>query len=145
MSYPPRPKNPHETGYVKRCRICGKELSWRNEFYCTRSCTSKGTYNHVYTIDKFICSFIRDPINYWNWTEFNCWNWIGPITKSGYGCFKRNHIKAHRMAYKIFVGKIPDGTEIHHICENILCVRPDHLVALTPEEHHRLHLELLNL
>lgn len=44
---------------------------------------------------------------------------------------------AHRYSYELNVGPIPDGYEIDHLCQTPLCVRPDHLEAVTPAENMR--------
>lgn len=44
---------------------------------------------------------------------------------------------AHRVIYEWLVGPIPDGYEIDHLCRVTLCVNPDHLEAVTPEENRR--------
>lgn len=36
-------------------------------------------------------------------------------------------IKAHRMAYELVIGPIPDRLFCLHHCDTPLCVRPDHL------------------
>lgn len=64
-----------------------------------------------------------------------CWLWTGPTTNGGYGKIKAK--LAHRLAYEELVGRIPDGLEIDHLCRNILCVRPDHLEAVTHDENMR--------
>lgn len=58
-----------------------------------------------------------------------CWLWTGAINGHGYG-----HIKiagrmqyAHRVAYELEVGPIPDGLVLDHLCRNRSCVNPDHL------------------
>lgn len=40
-----------------------------------------------------------------------CINWLGTIDSNGYGVFsiKRRRQMAHRIAYELFVGPIPDG------------------------------------
>lgn len=45
---------------------------------------------------------------------------------------------AHRYAYRLWVGEIPDGMEVHHRCRNPLCVRPDHLEIVTPRRNAEL-------
>lgn len=68
-----------------------------------------------------------------------CWLWTGTKT-NGYGRIARGHqweedALTHRVAYESFVGPIPDGQEIHHLCENRLCCCPSHLRAVTYREH----------
>lgn len=72
-----------------------------------------------------------------------CWTWTAStIGKTGYGWFGyggRNGVRtpAHRYAYTVSVGPIPDGLHIDHLCRVRLCVRPDHLEAVTQQENNR--------
>jgi hypothetical protein len=45
----------------------------------------------------------------------------------------------HRLVYEAEHGEIPPGVEIHHICENKLCINPDHLIAVDGHKHRRDH------
>lgn len=66
-----------------------------------------------------------------------CWPWTGNRTPTGYGrfCGRRGYVLAHRYAYTVTHGTLPNGREIHHACEHPWCVRPDHLQAVTRREH----------
>lgn len=63
------------------------------------------------------------------------WLWTGETDKKGYGSFwyKRKRLWAHRFAYAVFVGPIPEGMTVNHIetCRQPTCVRPDHLELLS--------------
>lgn len=58
-------------------------------------------------------------------TTFQCWPWRGQKNEGGYGRF-RGHM-AHRLAYEIVNGPIPDGAIIRHRCDNPECCNPVHL------------------
>jgi hypothetical protein len=64
-----------------------------------------------------------------------CWWWLGGLVASGYGNFRYidSNVLSHRYAYSRFKGPI-EGKVVHHICGNISCVNPDHLVATTHSE-----------
>ncbi len=66
-----------------------------------------------------------------------CWTWLGALNDSGYGVFRHKDkiIKAHRFAFELVMGKIPNGLEIDHLCSNTLCVNPYHLVLATKSEN----------
>ncbi len=62
-----------------------------------------------------------------------CWQWRGVPHRSGYGRHKATGgvVYAHRFAYELLVGPIPEGLQIDHLCRNTMCVRPEHLEAVT--------------
>ena len=62
----------------------------------------------------------------------NCWEWTACVNQQGYGQFNGKPrwstcMLAHRVAWCITNGPIPEGIHILHRCDNPLCVRPDHL------------------
>lgn len=68
-----------------------------------------------------------------------CWIWTASLDRHGYGQFKLSGkmLRAHRVAYELMVGVIPDGLVIDHLCRNRACVRPDHLEPVAPIENVR--------
>lgn len=72
-----------------------------------------------------------------------CWNWTGSRNWKGYGFFKVTNpppeaglsVGAHRIAYLMLVGPIPDGLQLDHLCRNRACVRPEHLEPVTNREN----------
>lgn len=70
--------------------------------------------------------------------ESGCWLWLGTLQPDGYGKFQKKKscgrwtaAIAHRVAYEHFVGTIPAGLEIDHLCRVKCCVNPTHLEAVT--------------
>lgn len=62
-----------------------------------------------------------------------CWIWTA-ATHGGYGTFwYENHTKsqAHRFAYELLVGPIPDDLQLDHLCRVHGCVNPAHLEPVT--------------
>lgn len=65
-------------------------------------------------------------------TEDGHWLWDSYVHKSGYGItsdlLDDRLVGAHQKAWKLFVGPLEPGDELHHKCEVKLCVNPDHLL-----------------
>lgn len=62
-----------------------------------------------------------------------CWKWLAHKTKDGYGQFAidRKAYFAHRVAYTLLKGKIPNGLHIDHLCRHPWCVNPSHMEAVS--------------
>lgn len=76
----------------------------------------------------------RLPPHFWSKVRqelSGCWLWQG--AQSPYGQFSiggRLEL-AHRHAYQVLVGPIPEGLEIDHLCRTPPCVNPLHMEAVT--------------
>lgn len=71
-------------------------------------------------------------------SDTGCWVWTAAIDRQGYGRFLADgHWLAHRWGYSHFVGEIPKGLTIDHLCKNRKCTNPEHLEAVTMEENLR--------
>src|SRR5438445_12239024 len=72
-----------------------------------------------------------------------CWWWMGTLDAHGYGTLggkferRRKTLKAHRIAYELFVGPIPNHLPLDHTCTNHRCVNPEHLEPVTQAENNR--------
>lgn len=84
--------------------------------------------------------------------DSGCWEWQGTVHPDGYGQFSVDGrmAKVHRWAYEQFVGPIPDGLTIDHLCHsNDLtclggvtcrhrrCVNPEHMEPVTRRVNSR--------
>lgn len=80
-----------------------------------------------------------------------CWEWTAAINNMGYGTFGQApgvKVYAHRWAYQHFIGPIPEGTVLDHVChttdphcdDGLLCrhrrcCNPHHLEPVSAAEN----------
>lgn len=69
-----------------------------------------------------------------------CWPWLAALHEYGYGMIsvggkKGGMRRAHRIAYELEVGPIPEGLDLDHLCRNRRCVNPAHLEPVTRREN----------
>jgi hypothetical protein len=78
--------------------------------------------------------FVIDP-------ETGCWEWLYARRRDGYGYVnavvngRRRPVTAHRVYYERYVGPIPEGLQLDHLCRNRGCVNPAHLEPVTQREN----------
>ena len=70
-----------------------------------------------------------------------CWQWTAAKDRDGYGQIgeggREGAVQAHRSAYELLVGPIPDGLVLDHLCRTPSCVNPSHLEPVTQAENVR--------
>jgi hypothetical protein len=99
----------------------------------------------VTVLDRFLTKIDGDgPIPAHRPELGPCTIWTGAKTGAGYGNLWVNgqYLGAHRVAWTLFVGPVPDDLEIDHLCRNRACVKacadsngPAHLEPTTHREN----------
>jgi hypothetical protein len=120
----------------RTCGHCGKKYHrklWRvrreGAKYCSRSC---------YDASRSSSAWQKFWANTHLCDDTGCIEWSGkPLQRLGYGRLRINgrQVRAHRYAYELCYGTIPDGKMVLHDCDNRICVRPDHLYVGTGSDN----------
>jgi len=77
--------------------------------------------------------YCSDACRFWDKVEKlgpdECWNWTAAKCHQGYGHFryKKHLINAHRFAWFLTHGPVPDNLDVLHTCDNESCCNPSHL------------------
>ena len=77
-------------------------------------------------LDRSVPVLVLSPMD-------ECWIWVARLNRNGYGRLhdQGSEKMAHRVAYETFVGPIPEGKLLDHVCRTRCCVNPAHLEPVT--------------
>lgn len=66
-----------------------------------------------------------------------CWVWLGLLNDAGYGLIRHQgrNVRAHRIAWALDHGSVPEGMQVDHQCRNRACVRASHLRLVTNKQN----------
>ena len=80
----------------------------------------------------------RETLDWYSKPEGDCLVWTGPVDSNGYGALRAegdSQVAAHRVAWEMVHGAIPEGVLLDHRCWNRRCVNIEHLRYATRTEN----------
>jgi hypothetical protein len=104
---------------LRVCARCGVPISNDPRArFCSKSCARRARV-------------VTPGFRFWTKVDktAGCWLWTGSLNHGGYGHTSRigGSTLAHRVAWYLTHGPVPDGLTLDHLCRNPRCVNPAHL------------------
>lgn len=127
-----------------RCEVDGCDAPYRSNGYCAKHLsrwrkhgdpeTVVGTPHGLTPQERFEARLPSRP------PPDKCWIGDLSLNPKGYAlwtCRELGENRAARVSHLLYVGPIPDGYEVDHLCRNRACVQPAHLEAVDHTENMR--------
>lgn len=136
---------------IKKCETCNLEFNWyrgnnrSSPRFCSHVCQgswvkkwrSKHNFSWKGKSEEEKLPMMKIMFYERIQKTETCWIWIGSKTKAGYGIisFGGKPISAHRLSWKIYNEEIRSEVVVRHLCNNAVCVNPDHLAIGTIQDN----------
>ena len=121
------------------CSVDGCDRPHFAKTYCESHHTRLTRHGDVQANLKFVEKFPTpyEALQARTRTEGDCVIWTGAVDGGGYGVIRAGGKtqKAHRVAWELANGTIPDGKYIDHTCWTPPCVNVAHLRLATPSQN----------
>jgi len=138
-----RPRIVEYDSIAKPCPICGKVFRLRDTpFQSLRNFQKRKTCSRTCANASLRIRGSKSGSVFWDRLEkkpSGCWEWRGKVGHNGYGLLEQSgrNWRAHRFAYTLAKGEIPEGKMVLHSCDNRVCCNPDHLRIGTAKDNWR--------
>lgn len=89
-----------------------------------------GRWDNITTLERFKKHIKLNKVT-------GCWDVVTKLKPDGYCQFRVNgrYVYIHRWAYENWLGPIPAGMTLDHLCRNKGCANPSHLEPVTLQEN----------
>lgn len=135
---------PYSTNYrpsvERECPVCGKTFHTYEAWIkrgggktCSHECANRLRSERRRPLDDRLWERVDQSGG-----ENACWEFIGARHRFGYGKIGiagEGPRDAHRVAWEVTRGPIPNGMEVCHSCDNPPCCNPAHLFLGTRKEN----------
>lgn len=119
---------------MKVCRVTGCDKNSRSRGWCPMHYER---WRKTGDPNLMKWPSIREAFDLRTEWQGGCLVWTGALSSQGYGQqqFRGRAWLAHRIAWTLVHGEIPEGMWVNHVCWNPTCVNVDHLNLSTPSEN----------